>query len=291
MNFVGKILIVLQVILSVLFMAFAGAVYSAHMNWRAEAEKTKANLTKKEAEARDLSNQLETTKTELTARITAADANAKTSAADNKGLQQEIDRLKKEVADLKVASKTASEQALIAGQDAAARKTEADNLRAINHELTVKRDEEFGERLKLEDTRRNLELALEVAARKQKESLGKIAILQEALAANGITADVSQLAARSSPPPAVDGKVMVVKSAKRSGESEHIELSLGSDDGLKLGHELTVFRSALQGGDEKAKYLARIRIVDVTPDRAVGQVIETTRNGVIRKGDNVTTKL
>ena len=34
MSFVGKILVVVQLVLSVLFMAFAGAVQSAHVNWR-----------------------------------------------------------------------------------------------------------------------------------------------------------------------------------------------------------------------------------------------------------------
>jgi hypothetical protein len=32
-------------------------------------------------------------------------------------------------------------------------------------------------------------------------------------------------------------------------------------------------------------------VVRAEPDRAVGRVIESSRNGVIQKGDNVTTKL
>ena len=34
-----------------------------------------------------------------------------------------------------------------------------------------------------------------------------------------------------------------------------------------------------------------IVIINTTPDKSVGEVIENTRNGVIQKGDNVTTKL
>ncbi|MFN0053354.1 MAG: hypothetical protein ACKV0T_14315 [Planctomycetales bacterium] len=68
-----------------------------------------------------------------------------------------------------------------------------------------------------------------------------------------------------------------------------MEVSLGSDDGLKPGHEMTVYRSGLKG-NQRSKYLARIKIVKSTPDKAVGQVIESSRNGLIQKGDYVTTK-
>ena len=53
---------------------------------------------------------------------------------------------------------------------------------------------------------------------------------------------------------------------------------------------MTVSRSGLKTG-QRAKFLGMIRIVKTYPDKAVGEVIEGTRNGVIQKGDNVTTKI
>ena len=41
MHFVGKILVILVLILSIMFMAFAGVVYNAQISWRAEALKQK----------------------------------------------------------------------------------------------------------------------------------------------------------------------------------------------------------------------------------------------------------
>ena len=61
--------------------------------------------------------------------------------------------------------------------------------------------------------------------------------------------------------------------------------------GLKKGHEMSVIRTGLNKPGQQPKFLCKILILNTTPDKAVGEVIEGTRNGVIQKGDNVTTKL
>jgi hypothetical protein len=289
MSFVGKILVVIQLVLSVMFMAFAGAVYTTHLKWRDEVLKQKSAVAAGDKKRADLETEMSKVKAEFTAKLTAADQLAAQLDAARKGLEADVARLKKEAGDLQVARKTASGQSLIAAQDAAARKTEADNQRAINHELTATRDAEFAARVKQEDARRSLELALEAATAKNRDLLGRIAIYRQALEAAGISAEITQLASKNSPPPGVDGRITDIKPARKQGASEVVEVSLGSDDGLKLGHEMTVYRSGLNGS-QRARYLARIRIVSVTPDLAVAQVIESSRNGVIQKGDNVTTK-
>lgn len=290
MSFVGKILVVFQLVLSLLFMAFAGVVYTAHMNWRNEALKQQGLLATANKNLGDKTGELETAMRDASEKILAAEQKAEKTLVDIRGLQQEVARLKAENGDLQVARTTSSQQALIAGQESVARVEEANNVRAINHELTVKRDKEMGERTRLEDENRSLQLDLEQAAVKVRQLLSEKATLMAALEANGITADVKQLATRNAPPPAVDGKIVEVKAASKKGSSELVEVSLGSDDGLKAGHQMTVYRSGLAGA-QKARYLARIQIIRVDPDRSVGEVIENSRAGVIHEGDNVTTKL
>ncbi len=63
---------------------------------------------------------------------------------------------------------------------------------------------------------------------------------------------------------------------------EYVEISVGSDDG--------VFKNHQNDRLSRSRYLATIRITDVYPDKAIGLVIEDTRNGTIARGDNVTTK-
>ena len=75
----------------------------------------------------------------------------------------------------------------------------------------------------------------------------------------------------------------VVESRKNASRSaEHVQISVGSDDGVFKNLKMTVYRDS--------NFLATIQITDVYPDKAVGLVIEETRNGTIERGDNVTTK-
>ncbi len=59
MTFVGKILVVMHLLFSVLFMAFAGAVFTAQKNWRADSEAKATQLAKAQADLRDASTQLQ----------------------------------------------------------------------------------------------------------------------------------------------------------------------------------------------------------------------------------------
>jgi hypothetical protein len=281
---------VLLFILSIFFMAFAGVVYNAQMNWRTKAIKEEGNVANAKKQLSDAEQRMEGEKTAWDQKVKTAEGQATALDAANRGLQAEVARLKKEVNDYAVARKTAGEQATISGEEAVARVEEAQNLRKINHDQTDQLNANFEEKTKLEDKIHALEQQLELASAKQKDYLYRNSILTQTLEANGITADVNELTGRNSPPPAVDGIIVAVKAPTRLGASELVEISLGSDMGLKKGHKLTVSRSGLKGG-QRAKYLAEIVIVDTEPHRAVGQVIENSRNGVIQKGDNVTTKL
>lgn len=290
MNFVGKILVVLIFLMSLMFMAFAGAVYTVETNWMKEADKQKKAASDLQARLADKDTELTNVKRERDATVAAVNDRANEIDALRKTAEQERDRLKKQVSDLQIAGKTASEQALIAGQDAAARTDEANNQRAINQELTGLREKEFAVRITMEDTIRSLQTEMATAGVKNKDLLGRLAVLQQALEVAGLSSDVAELAAKSSPPPKVEGKIENVLSSRRQGGTEFVEVSLGSDDGLKKGHVMTAYRSGL-GVDRKPRYLAQILIVSTTPDKSVGQVIENSRNGVIQKGDNVSTKL
>ena len=78
-------------------------------------------------------------------------------------------------------------------------------------------------------------------------------------------------------PPKVDGVVLEVS------DQDLVEISIGADDGLKIGHELDVYRdNAVPGADQV------LRTTD--PDRAVGQVMKNLQRGQIKRGDRVTTK-
>ncbi len=77
-------------------------------------------------------------------------------------------------------------------------------------------------------------------------------------------------------PPQLRGKVLAVN------RDNMIEVSLGSDDGLREGHTLEVFRGS--------KYLGRVQVLHATTDRAVGKIIPGFKKGIIQKDDDVATR-
>ena len=290
MNFVGKILVILLLVLSVLFLSFSAVVYNTRTKWREVAESRKKEVEKAAADRRNLEQDYDRFKIDMKGQLDEAREFATQVDVTNKSLQAELAQVKKSRDETAVAQKSAGEQAEVAGEEAMARRDEADVQRAINHAQTQKIDENAEAITKLEDQVHNLELALKTANAKIKDQLGKISIFQQALEAAGITADANELAARVSPPPKIDGVILDSRPARRLGAAELVEISLGSDDGLKKGHEMSVYRSANKSGVQ-AKFLGKIVIIKTEPDKAVGEVVEGSRNGVIQKGDNVTTKL
>ena len=59
MSTVGKILVVLHLVLSVMFMAFAAAVYTAQNNWRAAEKKAQASLTAANTKIKEMQTESE----------------------------------------------------------------------------------------------------------------------------------------------------------------------------------------------------------------------------------------
>ncbi|MCU0872008.1 MAG: hypothetical protein MUE50_06650 [Pirellulaceae bacterium] len=77
--------------------------------------------------------------------------------------------------------------------------------------------------------------------------------------------------------PPLDGLVTAV------GDKNLIEVSLGSDDGLRVGHRVEVFRDN--------NYLGSALVLKTDPDRAVAQMDEKSQRGLIKVRDRVATKL
>jgi hypothetical protein len=74
----------------------------------------------------------------------------------------------------------------------------------------------------------------------------------------------------------VRGKVLATR-------GKFLELSVGADDGLKIGDTVEVYR------DES--YLGRAVVRHMSDDRAVAEALAEFRKGEIKKGDRFATKL
>jgi hypothetical protein len=65
------------------------------------------------------------------------------------------------------------------------------------------------------------------------------------------------------------------------------EISLGSDDGLRKGHRLEVYRIV----DGQGIYVGRIEVVKTTPNKSICKEILEFKKRDVQKGDRVVSKL
>lgn len=282
MTFVGKILVVLHLVLAVVFMGFAGAIYTAQVNWRTAKENTQ--------------NRLDVAKKELVEKSTALTQAADAAAKKEADLQQQVTQLtgeknaltlrntslEAETARLKALANSEQKIAGLSTSEAEQRLLEAELQRARNIELENSRNQLITANNKLSDEIFGAKVKLDALLAKHEESLREIATMKSFLASKDLPTDIKSMVVSTTPPPPVTGVVMDLRPA-RPGTSETVEISLGSDDGLTKGHELTIYRND--------RYLGKIRLNFITPDRAVGEVVERTKNSTIQRGDNVTTRL
>lgn len=285
MTFVGKVLVFVQLALSLLFMAFAGAVYSVHQDWKTSYDNTKTQLAKAQTDLQNERQSHEMTKTDMQMQLEMAQQDAEAAQAKVSGLESRVAELDNRVASLTTERNQLQASARIAEKEALARREEAMKLRDQNRVLHASLNEADTKVRTLEDEVYNKDLSIAQMDTKHKSILEQMSQLERIIRLNNLETDPNVYQGLQDPPPDITGLVLN-KREGQTGRSDLIEISLGSDDGLSRGHSLYVYRNHGEG-----KYLGRINIVYVEPDRAVGAVMEKSRNGVIEKGDHVTSKL
>ena len=284
MSIIGKIFVFAVFVMSLVFMAFSVAIYSSHTNYKAAIERSSEEVTfeKPLGWKAKLEEEIKTRET----------------------LTQEIERLIKDAA----ASEASRDQIVAKLQSALVEKNgELVGLReekiewdkkqqqAINEvekareELTLATTavQKLREEVKQQQTQvdgqvdRVAKLAAElhekesflVIANERKAQLEKqVANARLLLKQSGLSID-SQPKDRV---PSIDGVVVAVA-------DDAVEVSLGGDDGVQMGHELEVYRND--------QYLGRVRVVSVKPDKSIAIVIKAFSRGAIQQGDRVATRL
>ncbi|MFO0917066.1 MAG: hypothetical protein U0872_01985 [Planctomycetaceae bacterium] len=282
MTFMGKVLIVLHLVLSIVFMAFAGAVFTAQANWRDRFQKTEKSLADLQRKQSDLQTELEKEKTAFAAKEKELRDQVTTLTGEKAGLQAENAKLATDNKDLKTMFDAERDVARLNTEEANERAKESTLQREKNSELYASRNEVIAELNQLRDKVFAMELQREEFERKYALLLKDSATMRAFLASKRLTTDPQQMTAVTQPPTDVRGVILDSHRPERGGE-QMVEISVGSDDDLREGHRLTVFR-----GDQ---YLGVIQITKVSKDVAVGRVIDRMPNRTIKVGDNVSTKL
>jgi hypothetical protein len=275
MTLVGKIFTMLILIMSIIFMAFAMMVFATHRNWKDLAVGPtgfKSKLDATNTALKDAKDALEREKTDLAREQAARKAALAALQVRVSSSEQRLGAKEKELADLTAAHSQATETAKVAQDRLATLEKETSDLRNTLRTERQKLDKMFISVVDLTDKLNQAESLRQNLEEVNKQAAQEISRMKIVLDRNGLTPD--SLVAHI--PPKVDGIVLDVS------DKDLLEISIGSDDGLKVGHSLDVYRGNT--------YLGRIVIKKTNPDRAVGQVKRELQRGQIKKGDRVTTR-
>jgi DNA repair exonuclease SbcCD ATPase subunit len=271
MNTLGKIFVFAVMIMSVVFMSFAIAIFSSHTNWQKESKRLATELEQSQAERQAKESEL----TKLKEQIVASGKDREQVVAKlETALQQKdgelADLKNKRDAEISDLDKDIKELAEAKDERDAAEKLVGE-LREEIHGLqenlkgSVNRGAELA--AELHQAESDLAMATERKTQLEQQVSNARVILQQ----NGLSLKRPRTVI-----PVVGGVVTAVA-------DDLVEVSIGSDDGLQAGHELEVFRA-----DE---YLGRLRVVSVKPDRAVVRVLKDFARGIVQRGDRVATRL
>ena len=282
MTLVGKIFTVLIFVMSICFMTASVMVFATHKNWKQYATNTdpakgKMGLEKQLTDLKLLETQLKDELERLKRRL------EEERVARRAVLSSLNARLVRSEGEL--AAKQREYDSLVAALNVATEATKVTQAR-----LTALENEIAGTRLKLRDTEADLD-----------DKFSKVVILTDTLnQAEGVklnlgernkqfadqitrmklvmdTHGLDEMSPVRHIAPRVQGLVLAVSN------TDLVEVSIGSDDGVKSGHVMQVYRGN--------QYIGQITIRSTGPDRAVGQIDKPMQRGKIQKGDNVTTKL
>jgi hypothetical protein len=291
MNLVGKIFIVIILVLCLVFMAFAMAVYTAQRNWREVVMLPKDQLTS--GKQLGLKWQLEEAKAENQNLNNEKATLQKDYAAEKTARQQALSRLQTELeiakkdrksleaarADLEKDKKDAVTAMAATQKNLTTYQQERDRQRTALVEAQKDRDAHFGKVVELTD-QLNQEVNEKELLRKRTLELAKdLKKADEALAWNGFADKNSDY--KSKIPPKVDA---IVTSVNGDGL---IEISLGSDAGLREGHQLEVYRT---GGGQNT-YVGRVRVVRTDPSKSVCKIDPNFQNSNVMVNDRVASKI
>ncbi len=277
MTLLGKSFSVIIMLLSLVFMVLSLAVNASHRNWRDVVLGDNGYVARIEKFTRE-NEQLTDAKARIQADLDREQASRRTALA---AMQTQQDQLEGEL-----------EAALAKNQQLEAKNTElsqldrarAEELQKLTEETKVlrkglrdeqaKRDQLFAETLDLTNKmnvlrgdKQTLQLRLDSMAKKETR-------YKEVVDAKGI--DISE--PLHGAPPKINGNVLIIKRDRGL-----VELSIGEDDGMRSGHELEVSR--------QGRYIGRLRIRSVEPNRSVAEILRDYAEGIILEGDRVDTTI
>ncbi len=283
MSYIGKILVVMQLVLSVCLMAFAGAVSTAQTNWKKQTEDTKKQLADLQGKFNELEQSSKAAADKFNADLKDQQEKAREANARVSQLTQQVTLLTSE-------NKRMSDEAAQTKQintdlvdDSNARQNEVKIVRGLLKSALEDRDKEYKAKAALEDKIFEQDTKIDRLSTQNKELLVANQQYRDVLISKGLPFEIEEYLKTKNPPPKVEGEILEVKKSSTAG-NVLVAISIGENDGLSKDNELFAYRTG-----NKPKFLGKVRVLEVHPDSAICELVSKP-SGLIEKGDYVTTK-
>jgi hypothetical protein len=281
MTFVGKILVIVIMAFSLLFLGISTVVFTTSKNWLTATREEQKNVEQLKKKVQDAQAVADAAKKGLDDAKAAFATETKTLTQRLATLDEENKRNLEEMTSARKLVVTADETAKSTLQEVSAKRAQTELLRQQLSAVEKQANEFKLRQAELNDKIRELDRILESATKNNTDLREKVAKFSTLLRQNGLSDDISQIKGLESPPP-------VVGEVTRIDPTNHVlEASIGSDDGLVVNHQLYIFRTK-----PRPEYIGTARIVTVEPDQSVLKVIGNTYQGKkIKEGDVVSSTI
>ena len=278
MSLVGRILIFLILVMSLVFMTVTMMVYSTHKNWKELVTKPqtglKARLDQAKNQVEELEKQREATLNELALERAARAESLAVLEVRSSELAEQLIEAESERQQLKLEN-AEKIKLLETNQNEMKRlKDEVDVMRSEIRTARLDRDGQLTAARELADKLNQSEGELRRLKERNNQLIGELSSAKLILDRNDMTVDTPV----DDIPPKVDGIVTAVRN------SNLVEVSIGTDEGIRRGHTLDIYRAT-------GAYLGRLQVIETATDRSVGKIVPEFLQGVIRKGDRVASRL
>lgn len=288
MTIVGKILVFVNLVFSLVVGGLVLVVYATRANWQDAYKKEAARYSAADADRRQTLDDLASAKKNYDTAVADLKKQRDDALAVRDTAQKETRTALAELEKVKAADRASGATNTAIQTATSIRSTQVKELQAaLDRELDDKQKV-----IAARNAERNLRLLAEIQAKTFQAQAAKLEqevrdlakeLSIKQLGRGGATTVARKRGEDNPPAENVQGKIV---STDRAGEL--VKLSVGSDAGLQPGHTLKAFR--LDAIPENSKYLGTIEILSVKPHEAVGRPVRRPMYP-FRAGDRVATRI
>ena len=275
MNLLGKIFTFFILLMSIGFLLLSIMLGATHRDWKEEAETMRARSTLLERQitevkktTTDKEKLLDTERASRSFQLAQLESSLKLARDNYEAKEAQLQKTLSE--SLQRLARMDEAERRLAGQDVEVKRYQTE-IAAYIDEIAAQRQIV----VTIQNRINELTVETQTLSTRNQDLSEQLSNSQRILKAHDL--DENSLVAHI--PPRVEG---IVKATRLTAGADFVAINLGSDDGLRVGHVMDVFR-----GD---RFIGKILITKTEFDVAVGQIDPKYKKDEMVEGDRVTTK-